>query len=141
MELYSINNKYYLIDGEDIISLPGSAGEFLNKPEKLDIDRETNTQNILNNWGLEVLNLEDLNKNENLDYDTAENENLDYDIDEFSLFTEEEVKSVSEEQRLDIMNSDEKILFSTTQIPDITKYINKLSIELNNLPLLGNHFV
>ncbi len=135
MELYEAGSDFYIVDYSmdyiDIAIVTKSTGKFLCDPKKLNIDSKKTADEIISKWNKEIEGLQ------NIEEDTDE-DNCDFDRED-EIFSEDEVKKTSKEQRLDIMDSENQVvLYSTSKISEITDILNNLSMsewkEIHEIP-------
>lgn len=123
MELYRLGEDYYVVDytedSKDIAKVTKATGKYLSELGKLNINKEIKAEDIIDKWKAELGNLKDSTDNQEVE---------DKSSDEVDKITESDVRSVSKEQRLDILdNKEQEVLYSTSEISEITNYLNTLS--------------
>ena len=55
-ELYKVDDNYYIIQDSDVISIPKSAGQFLNSIENKITITQPISEDILDNWENRIVN-------------------------------------------------------------------------------------
>lgn len=122
MELYNVGSDFYIVDYtegcKDIVKVTENTGKFLSAPEKLNINIKKTEEDIINKWKTEIDNLKDWSESSEVDDDSDE---------DFDIIKESDVRKSSKEQRLDILdNQNQVVLYSTSEISEITNYLNVL---------------
>ncbi|GFI46371.1 hypothetical protein IMSAGC019_01685 [Lachnospiraceae bacterium] len=128
LEFYISSKGEYIIrdynqEIEAIARISEKAGQFLNAPEDLELNKDITAEDILDGWGLDFYVPDsDIEKTDDI-------ENARYYIGETS-FTEEELRKTSEEQKIQFYGADKNTLLN--EIDDISKiaqYLNGLALE------------
>ena len=132
LELYISDKGEYIIrdydqEIETIARISEKAGQFLNAPEDLELNKDITAKEILDGWGLDFYvpdsDIEsDIEKTD--DIGTAR-----YYQGETS-FTEEELRRTSEEQKIQFYRADQNTLLNEIDdISEIAQYLNGLNLE------------
>lgn len=128
MELYESGSDFYIIDysedSRDIVKVEKSTGNYLNSPEKLNINKKKTAKEIIKKWKKEINGLQDREK-EDIDYDDK-HDNI---VEGFEVLTEADVEKTSKEQRLEILDNNLDVLYRTTNITEITEFLNALCMK------------
>lgn len=128
LELYISSKGEYIIRNyaqgvETIARISEKAGQFLNSPEDLDLNKHMTAKDILDGWGLDFyVPNNDIEK-------TDEIENARYYEGETS-FTEEELLKTSKEQKIQFYGADQNTLLNEIDdISEIAQYLNGLALN------------
>ena len=128
LELYISGKGEYMIRNyaqgvETIAGISEKAGQFLNAPEDLDLNKHMTAKDILDGWGLDfyVPNSD----NEKID----DIENARYYEGETS-FTEKELLKTSKEQKIQFYGADKNTMLNEIDvISEIAQYLNGLALN------------
>ena len=118
-----------------IARISEEAGQFLNAPEDLDLNKNITAKDILDGWGLDFyVPNSDIEKTDDI-------ENARYYIGETS-FTEEELRKTSKEQKIQFYGADKNTLLNEIDdISEIAQYLNGLALDqwqyVDNVPDSG----
>ena len=132
LEFYISSKGEYIIrdynqEIEVIARISEEAGQFLNVPEDLELNKDITAKDILDGWGLDFYE-----PNSDIESDiekTDDIENARYYIGETS-FTEEELRKTSEEQKIQFYRADKNTLLNEIDdISEIAQYLNGLALE------------
>lgn len=128
LEFYISSKCEYIIrdynqEIEAIARISEKAGQFLNAPEDLDLNKNITAKDILDEWGLDIyVPNSDIEKTDDI-------ENARYYIGETS-FTEEELRKTSKEQKIQFYGADKNTLLNEIDdISEIAQYLNGLALE------------
>ena len=132
LEFYISSKGEYIIrdynqEIEAIARISEEAGQFLNAPEDLELNKNITAKDILDEWGLDFYvpngDIEsDIEKTDDI-------ENARYYIGETS-FTEEELRKTSEEQKIQFYGADKNTLLNEIDdISEIAQYLNGLALD------------
>ncbi len=144
LELYISSEGEYIIrdynqEIEAIAKISEEAGQFLNAPEDLELNKNITAKDILDGWGLDFYV-----PNSDIESDiekTNDIENARYYMGETS-FTEEELRKTSEEQKIQFYGADKNTLLNEIDdISEIAQYLNGLALDqwqyVDNVPDSG----
>ncbi len=144
LELYISSEGEYIIrdynqEIEAIAKISEEAGQFLNAPEDLELNKHITAKDILDGWGLDFYV-----PNSDIESDiekTNDIENARYYMGETS-FTEEELRKTSEEQKIQFYGADKNTLLNEIDdISEIAQYLNGLALDqwqyVDNVPDSG----
>ena len=132
LEFYISSKGEYIIrdynqEIEAIARISEKAGQFLNAPEDLELNKNITAKDILDGWGLDFYV-----PNSDIESDiekTDDIENARYYIGETS-FTEEELRKTSKEQKIQFYGADKNTLLNEIDdISEIAQYLNGLALE------------
>ncbi len=132
LELYISDKGEYIIrdydqEIETIARISEKAGQFLNAPEDLELNKNITAKDILDGWGLDFYV-----PNSDIESDiekTDDIENARYYIGETS-FTEEELRKTSKEQKIQFYGADKNTLLNEIDdISEIAQYLNGLALD------------
>ena len=132
LEFYISQKGEYIIrdynqEIEAIARISEKAGQFLNAPEDLDLNKNITAKDILDGWGLDFYV-----PNSDIESDiekTDDIENARYYIGETS-FTEEELRKTSKEQKIQFYGADKNTLLNEIDdISEIAQYLNGLALD------------
>lgn len=128
LELYISDKGEYIIrdydqEIETIARISEKAGQFLNAPEDLELNKHITAKDILDGWGLDFYvpnsNIEKTDDIENARYYQGE-----------TSFTEKELLRTSEEQKIQFYGVDKNTLLNEIDdISEITQYLNGLALD------------
>ena len=128
LELYISSKGEYIIRDyaqgvETIAGISEKAGQFLNAPEDLDLNKHMTAKDILDGWGLDFyVPNSDIEKTDDI-------ENARYYEGETS-FTEEELLKTSKEQKIQFYGADQNTLLNEIDdISEIAQYLNGLALN------------
>lgn len=128
LELYISSKGEYIIRDyaqgvETIAGISEKAGQFLNAPEDLDLNKHMTAKDILDGWGLDFyVPNSDIEKTDDI-------ENARYYEGETS-FTEEELLKTSKEQKIQFYGADQNTLLNEMDdISEIAQYLNGLALN------------
>lgn len=128
LELYISSKGEYIIrdydqEIETIARISEKAGQFLNAPEDLELNKNITAKDILDGWGLDFyVPNSDIEKTD--DIETAR-----YYQGETS-FTEEELRRTSKEQKIQFYGADQNTLLNEIDdISEIAQYLNGLALD------------
>ena len=128
LEFYISSKGEYIIrdynqEIEAIARISEEAGQFLNAPEDLELNKNITAKDILDEWGLDFyVPNSDIEKTDDI-------ENARYYIGETS-FTEKELRRTSKEQKIQFYGADKSTLLNEIDdISEIAQYLNGLSLE------------
>ncbi len=157
LELYISDKGEYIIrdydqEIETIARISEKAGQFLNAPEDLDLNKNITAKDILDGWGLDFYvpnsdiesDIEKTDDIENARYymgETSFIESARYYQGETS-FTEKELRKTSEEQKIQFYKADKNTLLNEIDdISEIAQYLNGLALDqwqyVDNVPDSG----
>ena len=128
LEFYISQKGEYIIrdynqEIEAIARISEKAGQFLNAPEDLELNKNITAKDILDGWGLDFYVP---NSNIEKTYDIA---NARYYQGETS-FTEKELRKTSEEQKIQFYGADKNTLLNEIDdISEIAQYLNGLALD------------
>ena len=135
LEFYISSKGEYIIrdynqEIETIARISEKAGQFLNAPEDLDLNKNITAKDILDGWGLDFyVPNSDIEKTDDI-------ENARYYKGNTS-FTEEELLKTSKKQKIQFYGADKSMLLNEIDdISEITQYLNGLA--LNQWEYVGN---
>ncbi len=132
LEFYISSKGEYIIrdynqEIEAIARISEKAGQFLNAPEDLELNKNITAKDILDGWGLDFYV-----PNSDIESDiekTDDIENARYYIGETS-FTEEELRKTSKEQKIQFYGADKNTLLNEIDdISEIAQYLNGLALD------------
>ena len=132
LEFYISSKGEYIIrdynqEIEAIARISEKAGQFLNAPEDLELNKNITAKDILDGWGLDFYV-----PNSDIESDiekTDDIENARYYIGETS-FTEEELCKTSKEQKIQFYGADKNTLLNEIDdISEIAQYLNGLALD------------
>lgn len=128
LELYISSKGEYIIRNyaqgvETIAGISEKAGQFLNAPEDLDLNKHMTAKDILDGWGLDFyVPNSDIEKTDDIG-------NARYYEGETS-FTEEELLKTSKEQKIQFYGADQNTLLNEIDdISEIAQYLNGLALD------------
>ena len=128
LELYISGKGEYIIrdyeqEIETIARISEKAGQFLNAPKDLELNKNITAKDILDGWGLDFyVPNSDIEKTD--DIETAR-----YYQGETS-FTEEELRRTSKEQKIQFYGADQNTLLNEIDdISEIAQYLNGLALD------------
>lgn len=128
LELYISSKGEYIIRDyaqgvETIAGISEKAGQFLNAPEDLDLNKHMTAKDILDGWGFDFyVPNSDIEKTDDI-------ENARYYEGETS-FTEEELLKTSKEQKIQFYGADQNTLLNEIDdISEIAQYLNGLALN------------
>ncbi len=128
LEFYISSKGEYIIrdynqEIEAIARISEKAGQFLNAPEDLELNKNITAKDILDGWGLDFyVPNSDIEKTDDI-------ENARYYIGETS-FTEKELRKTSKEQKIQFYGADKNTLLNEIDdISEIAQYLNGLALE------------
>lgn len=128
LELYISDKGEYIIRNYDqevgaIARISEKAGQFLNAPEDLELNKNITAKDILDGWGLDFyVPNSDIEKTDDI-------ENARYYQGETS-FTEKELRKTSKEQKIQFYGADKNTLLNEIDdISEIAQYLNGLALE------------
>ena len=128
LEFYISSKGEYIIRDYNqeigaIARISEEAGQFLNAPEDLELNKNITAKDILDGWGLDFyVPNSDLERTD--DIETAR-----YYIGETS-FTEEELRKTSKEQKIQFYGADKNTLLNEIDdISEIAQYLNGLALD------------
>ncbi|NBI88513.1 hypothetical protein D3Z47_20955 [Lachnospiraceae bacterium] len=132
LEFYISSKGEYIIrdynqEIEAIARISEKAGQFLNAPEDLELNKNITAKDILDGWGLDfyVPNSDIESVIEKID----DIENARYYIGKTS-FTEKELRKTSKEQKIQFYGADQNTLLNEIDdISEIAQYLNGLALE------------
>jgi len=106
-----------------IARISEEAGQFLNAPEDLELNKNITAKDILDGWGLDFyVPNSDIEKTDDI-------ENARYYIGKTS-FTEKELRRTSEEQKIQFYGAGKNTLLNEIDdISEIAQYLNGLALE------------
>ena len=141
LEFYISSKGEYIIRNYNqevgaIARISEKAGQFLNAPEDLELNKNITAKDILDGWGLDFYvpnsNIEKTDDIENARYyqgETSFIESARYYQGETS-FTEKELLRTSEEQKIQFYGVDKNTLLNEIDdISEITQYLNGLALD------------
>ena len=145
LEFYISQKGEYIIrdynqEIEAIARISEKAGQFLNAPEDLELNKDITAKDILDGWGLDFYvpnsdiesDIEKTDDIENARYyqgETSFIESARYYQGETS-FTEKELLRTSEEQKIQFYGVDKNTLLNEIDdISEITQYLNGLALD------------
>lgn len=111
-DLFKLGQEYYVVTGETTDKIPEDVGIYMSEPEKIGLNTSKSAQTILDEWGLQI---------QDITYDDSDDE---VDNDEREIYSEKDVASVSKEQKIEIYNEKDEVVFSTSEISVITDILN-----------------
>ncbi len=132
LEFYISSKGEYIIrdynqEIEAIARISEEAGQFLNAPEDLELNKNITAKDILDGWGLDFYV-----PNSDIESDIEKTDdigNARYYIGETS-FTEEELRKTSEEQKIQFYGADKNTLLNEIDdISEIAQYLNGLALD------------
>ena len=128
LELYISSKGEYIIrdynqEVETVARISEKAGQFLNAPGDLELNKNITAKDILDGWGLDFyVPNSDIEKTD--DIETAR-----YYQGETS-FTEEELRRTSKEQKIQFYGADQNTLLNEIDdISEIAQYLNGLALD------------
>ena len=157
LEFYISSKGEYIIrdynqEIETIARISEKAGQFLNAPEDLELNKNITAKDILDGWGLDFYvpnsdiesDIEKTDDIENARYymgETSFIESARYYQGETS-FTEKELRKTSEEQKIQFYKADKNTLLNEIDdISEIAQYLNGLALDqwqyVDNVPDSG----
>ncbi len=128
LEFYISSKGEYIIrdydqEIETIARISEKAGQFLNAPEDLELNKDITAKEILDGWGLDFY-VPDSDIEKTDDIGTAR-----YYQGETS-FTEEELRRTSKEQKIQFYGADQNTLLNEIDdISEIAQYLNGLALD------------
>ena len=132
LELYISSKGEYMIrdydqEIETIARISEKAGQFLNAPEDLELNKNITAKDILDEWGLDFyVPNSDI---ESVIEKTDDIETARYYIGKTS-FTEKELRKTSKEQKIQFYGADKNTLLNEIDdISEIAQYLNGLALE------------
>ena len=130
LELYISSKGEYIIrdynqEIEAIARISEKAGQFLNAPEDLELNKNITAKDILDGWGLDFY---------------VPNSDIESDIEKIietaryyqgkTSFTEKELRKTSKEQKIQFYGADKNTLLNEIDdISEIAQYLNGLALE------------
>ena len=132
LEFYISSKGEYIIRDYNqeigaIARISEEAGQFLNAPEDLELNKNITAKDILDGWGLDFYV-----PNSDIESDIEKTDdigNARYYIGETS-FTEEELRKTSEEQKIQFYGADQNTLLNEIDdISEIAQYLNGLALD------------
>ena len=153
LEFYISSKGEYIIRDYNqeigaIARISEEAGQFLNAPEDLELNKNITAKDILDGWGLDFYvpnsDIEKTDDIENARYyqgETSFIESARYYQGETS-FTEKELRKTSEEQKIQFYKADKNTLLNEIDdISEIAQYLNGLALDqwqyVDNVPDSG----
>ena len=128
LELYISSKGEYIIrdynqEAETIARISEKAGQFLNAPEDLELNKNITAKDILDGWGLDFyVPNSDIEKTDDI-------EAARYYQGEIS-FTEKELRKTSKEQKIQFYGADKNTLLNEIDdISEIAQYLNGLALN------------
>ena len=131
-------NVHQLTDQEieTIARISEKAGQFLNAPEDLELNKNITAKDILDGWGLDFyVPNSDIEKTDDIEAaryyegDTSFIENARYYQGKTS-FTEKELRKTSKEQKIQFYGADQNTLLNEIDdISEIAQYLNGLALD------------
>ena len=128
LELYISGKGEYMIRNytqgvETIAGISEKAGQFLNAPEDLDLNKHMTAKDILDEWGLDFyVPNSDIEKTDDI-------ENAQY-YEGKTSFTEKELLKTSKEQKIQFYGADNNTLLNEIDdISEIAQYLNGLALN------------
>ncbi len=128
LELYISSKGEYIIrdynqEAETIARISEKAGQFLNVPEDLELNKNITSKDILDGWGLDFYvpnsDIENTDDIETARYYQGE-----------TSFTEEELRKTSKEQKIQFYGADKNTLLNEIDdISEIAQYLNGLALN------------
>jgi len=128
LELYISSKGEYIIrdynqEAETIARISEKAGQFLNVPEDLELNKNITSKDILDGWGLDFYvpnsDIENTDDIETARYYQGE-----------TSFTEEELRRTSKEQKIQFYGADKSTLLNEIDdISEIAQYLNGLALN------------
>ena len=128
LELYISSKGEYIIrdynqEAETIARISEKAGQFLNVPEDLELNKNITSKDILDGWGLDFYvpnsDIENTDDIETARYYQGE-----------TSFTEEELRKTSKEQKIQFYGADKNTLLNEIDdISEIAQYLNGLALD------------
>jgi len=128
LELYISDKGEYIIrdynqEAETIARISEKAGQFLNVPEDLELNKNITSKDILDGWGLDFYvpnsDIENTDDIETARYYQGE-----------TSFTEEELRKTSKEQKIQFYGADKNTLLNEIDdISEIAQYLNGLALN------------
>ena len=128
LELYISSKGEYIIrdynqEAETIARISEKAGQFLNAPEDLELNKNITSKDILDGWGLDFYvpnsDIENTDDIETARYYQGE-----------TSFTEEELRKTSKEQKIQFYGADKNTLLNEIDdISEIAQYLNGLALN------------
>ena len=128
LELYISSKGEYIIrdynqEVETIARISEKAGQFLNAPEDLELNKNITAKDILDGWGLDFYvpnsDIENTDDIETARYYQGE-----------TSFTEEELRKTSKEQKIQFYGADKNTLLNEIDdISEIAQYLNGLALD------------
>ncbi len=141
LELYISDKGEYIIrdydqEIETIARISEKAGQFLNAPEDLELNKNITAKDILDGWGLDFyVPNSDIEKTDDIEAaryyqgDTSFIENARYYQGKTS-FTEKELRKTSKEQKIQFYGADKNTLLNEIDdISEIAQYLNGLALD------------
>ncbi len=141
LELYISSKGEYIIrdynqEVETIARISEKAGQFLNAPEDLELNKDITAKDILDGWGLDFYvpnsDIEKTDDIENARYyqgETSFIKNARYYQGETS-FTEKDLRKTSKEQKIQFYGADKiTLLNEIDDISEIAQYLNGLALD------------
>ncbi len=128
LEFYISSKGEYIIrdynqEIEAIARISEKAGQFLNAPEDLDLNKNITAKDILDGWGLDFYvpnsDIEKIDDIENAQYYQGK-----------TSFTEKELRKTSKEQKIQFYGADQNTLLNEIDdISEIAQYLNGLALD------------
>lgn len=112
MDLYKQGYEYYVVIDETTNKISEDIGIYMSEPEKIGLNTLKSAQDILDEWGIPIKDI------------TNEDSTVLDDEDENEVYSEEDVASVSKEQKIEICDEEDEVVFSTSDISVITDILN-----------------
>ncbi len=141
LELYISSKGEYIIrdynqEVEAIARISEKAGQFLNTPEDLELNKNITAKDILDEWGLDfyvpnsdIEKTEDIESARYYEEETSFIESTRYYQGETS-FTEKELRKTSKEQKIQFYGADQNTLLNEIDdISEIAQYLNGLALD------------
>ena len=128
LELYISSKGEYIIrdynqEVETVARISEKAGQFLNAPGDLELNKNITAKDILDGWGLDFYvpnsDIEKIDDIENAQYYQGK-----------TSFTEKELRKTSKEQKIQFYGADQNTLLNEIDdISEIAQYLNGLALE------------
>lgn len=132
MEFYISSKGEYIIrdhnqEIETIARTSEKAGQFLNAPEDLKLNKHITAKDILDGWGLDFYV-----PNSDIESDSEKTDDIG-DVRYYegeTSFTEEELHKVSKEQKIQFYGADKStLLHEINDISEMAQYLNGLALD------------
>lgn len=111
MDLYKQGQEYYVVIDETTNKISEDIGIYISEPEKIGLNTSKSAQIFLDEWGHQIKDI--INEDNTLD-----------DEEESEVYSKEDVASVSKEQKIEICDGEDEVVFSTSDISVITDILN-----------------